>query len=202
MRLFSKTISYIFHPIFTPIFGTLIYFLLTPKYATILEIVSINILPIFILTVVIPIICFYLLKSMGILNSIFISNIKERKYPFFINIALLFIVLLKVIPNNYNPEVFFYFLGLIAAYISSLLLLILNFKSSMHLMSIASLLMFTINLSIHFEINIILLISLLVTLSGLIASARIYLKAHTKSEVIIGFIVGFGTQLLTIKFWL
>lgn len=202
MRLFSKTISYIFHPIFTPIFGTLIYFLLTPKYNTILEIATINILPIFILTVIIPIISFYILKNMGILSSIFVPNIKERKYPFYINIILLFVVLLKVIPNNYNPEVFFFFLGLIAAYLASLLLLFLNFKSSMHLMSIASLLMFTMNLSIHFEINIILLISLFVTLSGLIASARLYLKAHTKPEIIIGFIIGICTQLLTIKFWL
>ena len=57
MRHFLHLVSYIFHPLFVPIGGTVMYFLITPKYSS-LEIQSGNILPIFILTVIIPIIIF------------------------------------------------------------------------------------------------------------------------------------------------
>jgi len=62
--------------------------------------------------------------------------------------------------------------------------------------------MFLINLSIHFEINVTIAISIVTLLCGLVATSRLYLKAHTKSEVIIGFAIGLLTQLFTIKFWL
>jgi len=202
MRLFLKIVSYISHPIFTPIFGTLLYFYITPKYNNNLIILYTSILPIITITVITPILSYYILKNTGKISSIFVPNIKERKYPFYINITLLFVVLLKVIPYNYNAEVYFFFLGLILAYLTSLLLLFFNIKSSMHLMSIGSLLMLVINLSIHFKTNIIILISTLILLTGLIASSRLYLKAHIKSELIIGLFIGILSQLLTIRFWL
>ncbi|MEO0526681.1 MAG: phosphatase PAP2 family protein [Bacteroidota bacterium] len=201
MGLFFKVISYIFHPLFVPIAGTISYFMITPKYSP-LEFQSGNILPIFILTVIIPIISFLILKNLGIVTSIFIPSIKERKYPFYVSIALLLMVLLKVIPNNYTPELYYYFLGLITATSASLLLLFLDFKSSMHMMGLGSLLMFLICLSIHFEINIIMAISFFTLIAGVLATARLYLKAHSTPEVLIGFLLGLISQLLTIQFWL
>ncbi|MEL6916953.1 MAG: phosphatase PAP2 family protein, partial [Bacteroidota bacterium] len=177
------------------------YFMITPKYSP-LEFQSGNILPIFILTVIIPIISFLILKNLGIVTSIFIPSIKERKYPFYVSIALLLMVLLKVIPNNYTPELYYYFLGLITATSASLLLLFLDFKSSMHMMGLGSLLMFLICLSIHFEINIIMAISFFTLIAGVLATARLYLKAHSTPEVLIGFLLGLISQLLTIQFWL
>ncbi|WP_411030026.1 hypothetical protein [Spongiimicrobium sp. 3-5] len=201
MGFFLKLVSYIFHPLLIPFAGTIAYFMVTPKYSP-LEVQSGNVLPIFILTIIIPIISFLILKNLGIVNSVFIPNIKERRYPLYISIALLLMVLVKVIPNNYTAELYYYFLGLIAATMSALLLLFLDFKSSIHMMGIGSLLMFMVSLSIHFEINISLIISLLTLATGLIASSRIYLKAHNKYEVIIGFLIGSVSQLLTVKFWL
>ncbi len=201
MKLFLKVISYIFHPLFIPFAGTLTYFIVTPKYSP-LEVQSGNILPIFILTVIIPIICFFILRNIGAIKSVFIPNSHERKYPLFISIALLFMVLLKVIPNNYTAELHYYFLGLIVATFTSLLMLFLNFKSSLHLMGMGSLLMFLIGLSVHFEINVTLAISFLTVATGLVATSRLYLKAHGKAEVFIGLLIGLVSQLLTIKFWL
>lgn len=200
MRLFLKIISYIFHPIFIPIAGTLAYFGLTP-YSP-LEIQSGNILPIFILTVIIPIICFLILKNIGVINSIFLPNIHERKYPLYISIALLLMVLLRVIPQNYTAELYYYFLGLIGASAGVLMLLFFNFKSSIHMMAMGSFLMYLVNLSIHFEKNIVLAISFFTIATGLVATSRIYLKAHTKPELIIGLLLGIISQFLTITFWI
>ncbi len=201
MKLFLLVISYIFHPLFIPVAGTISYFAITPKYTPIEE-QSGNILPIFILTVIIPIITYLILKNVGLIQSVFMPTLKERRYPLYISILLLLMVVYKVIPNNYTAELHYYFLGLIAATMASLLLLFLNFKSSMHLMGMGSIFMYLICLSVHFEINITLALSVLILLIGLVATSRLYLKAHSKAELVIGFFIGLVSQLLTIKFWL
>lgn len=201
MRPFLQAVSYIFHPLFIPVAGTVAYFLITPKYSPI-EAQSGNVLPIFILTVIIPIIAYLILKNLGLVHSVVAPTIKERHYPIYISILLLFMVVYKVIPNNYAAELHYYFLGLIAAAMATLVLLFLNFKSSMHLMGMGSLLMYLICLSVHFEINVTLALSALILLTGLVATSRLYLKAHSKPELLIGFLIGIVSQLLTVKFWL
>jgi len=201
MHFLSKLLSYIFHPIFVPLAGTVSYFLITPKYTT-LEMRSGNILPVFILTIIIPILSFFILKNLGIVKTIFLSRAEERKYPLLISLILLLMILLKVIPDNYNIELYFFFLGLIAATSTCLLLLLVPFKTSLHMMGMGSILMFLIALSFHFELNIIIAISFMIFASGLVASSRLFLKAHSRTELLIGFMVGVVSQLLTLKFWL
>jgi hypothetical protein len=201
MKFFSNAISYLFHPLFAPIGGTLIYFIITPKYSP-LELQSGNILPIFILTVIIPIVTYMILRNLHVVSSVIMPSSKERIYPLAINILLLALILYKVIPNNYVIELYFFFVGLIGAAIASLVLLFLRFKASLHLMGVGSLLMYLITLSVHFEINVVIAISLFSLAMGIVASSRLYLKAHTKSELLVGLLIGLLTQLLTVKFWL
>lgn len=201
MQLFFKLISYIFHPLFVPISGTLAYFVITPKYSP-LEVQSGNILPIFILTVIIPIIFYLILLNLGVISSIFMPSYRERTYPVIIHIVLLLMIVLKVIPNNYIVELYYFFIGLIISALATLLLLFLKLKVSMHLMGMGSLFMFLVCLSIHFEKNIIIGLSLFILATGLVATSRLYLKAHSKPEVLIGFFIGLISQLLTVRYWL
>lgn len=200
MRHFYNIISYIFHPLFIPIGGTILYFLIAP-YST-LEMQSGNILPIFILTVIIPIIFFLILKNLGVISSIFLPTLQERKYPLYISCILFLMILYKVIPNNYVHELFYFFTGLLTATGTALILLFLKFKTSMHLLGMGSILMFMVGLSIHFETNITLAISLFTLFSGLVATSRLYLKAHSMNELLIGFLVGCCSQLIIFKYWL
>lgn len=201
MKLFLKLLSYFFHPLFIPIMGTLSYFVITPKY-TPGEMQNGNILPIFILTVIIPIIIYFILRTLGVVSNIFLPKVGERKYPLIISLALLLMIVVKVIPNNYIIELYYFFLGLIAATSSCLLLLFMNFKSSLHMMGMGTLLMFLTGLSIHFEINITIAISAVTLAAGLVATSRLYFQAHSRSEIFIGFLLGVISQLLTFKFWL
>lgn len=201
MKVFSNLISYLLHPLFIPIGGTIAYFLITPKY-TPLEIQSASILPIFILTVIIPIVTFFILKNVGLVNSIFLETATERKYPLYIHASIILLILYKVIPNNYVSELYFYFTGLLGATVACLLLLLFNFKTSLHAVGVSGLLMYLINLSIHFEINLIIAISIFILLTGAVLTARLYLKAHTRIELIIGVFIGLLSQLLTVRFWL
>lgn len=201
MRLFLKVISYIFHPIFVPVAGTLAYFIITPKYSP-PEIQSGNLLPIFILTVIIPIICYLILLNIGLVSSIFMPSVKERIYPILIHIVLLLTIVIKIIPNNFIAELYYFFIGLIISALTSLLFVLMKLKVSMHLMGLGSIVMFLICLSIHFEKNITIGLSLVTLATGLVATSRLYLKAHSKPEILIGFFIGLIAQLLTVRFWL
>jgi membrane-associated phospholipid phosphatase len=201
MKVFSHFISYLLHPLFIPIGGTLAYFLITPKY-TPLEIQSASILPIFILTVIIPLVAYLILKNLGLVHSISLETVKERKYPLYMYATILLLILYNVIPNSYVSELYFYFAGLLGATLACILLLTFNFKTSLHTVGVSGLLMYLINLSIHFEINLIIAISVFIFFTGSIITARLYLKAHTITELIIGLFIGLLSQLLTVRFWL
>lgn len=201
MRIFLTIISYLFHPIFIPVGGTVAYFLITPKH-TPLELQAGNVLPIFILTVIIPIVTYLILKNIGVVSSMDMPTASERKYPVIIHIVLLLMILNKVLPNNYITELYFYFVGLVGASFTCLVLLFLKVKTSLHLVGIGSLLMYLINLSIHFEMNIVIGISFFICFTGLVASSRLYLNTHTKPELVIGLFIGILSQLLTVTYWL
>lgn len=161
-----------------------------------------NILPIFILTIIIPIITYFILRNLGVIQSINLPTRRERIWPLLIHMGLLLMILLKVIPNNYTIELYFFFLGLIASDIATLIILAGGFRISLHMLGMGSWLMYLIALSIHFEINIIIALSLVTAACGLVATSRLYFQLHSKIEVILGFIIGFTCQLLTLKFWL
>ncbi|MDT0605726.1 hypothetical protein [Croceitalea rosinachiae] len=201
MKIFFKSFSYLFHPLFIPIVGTISYFIVTPKYSS-LELQSGNILPIFILTVIIPIIFFFILKNLGMIHSIFAPSIAERKYPLYISIILYMMILYKVIPQNYINELYFFFVGLVISSVTLLILLFLKVKASIHLLGMGSILLFLIGLSIHFETNITFAIAIFTVCTGLVATSRLFMKAHSKAELLVGFLVGICSQLFMFKYWL
>ena len=201
MRYLLKGVSYIFHPLFIPMGGTISYFLITPKFSS-LQLQSGNVLPIFILTVIIPIILFLILRNMGLISSIFAPKLEERKYPLYLSMIIHFMILYKVIPLNYINELYYFFVGLLIASFTTLLLLFAKIKASVHLLGMGSILVYLVGLSIHFEINITFAIAIFTFMTGLVATSRLFMKAHSKIELVIGFLVGCCSQLFVFKYWL
>ncbi len=201
MRILYLIISYVLHPLYIPFAGTLAYFLITPKHSP-FETQSSIITPIFILTVIIPVIVYLIFQNLAITSTLKLPNFQHRKYSIYLILALLLLVLFRITPYDFTIELHFYFMGLIAALLCALLLLFLKFKCSLHLLGMGSILMFLIHLSIHYEKNLIVPLSIITFLSGLLATSRLYLNPKRKAEVLIGFLLGICTQLFTIKFWL
>ena len=85
---------------------------------------------------------------------------------------------------------------------SCLLLAIAGRVISLHMAGIGSLLMFMLNLSLHFEKNIVVAISLCTLASGMLASSRLFLKLHGRAAVLTGWLVGLVSQLILIQFWM
>ena len=201
MRHLLKGVSYIFHPLFIPMGGTISYFSITPKFSS-LQLQSGNVLPIFILTVIIPIILFLILRNLGLISSIFAPKLEERKYPLYLSMIIHFMILYKVIPLNYINELYYFFVGLLIASFTTLLLLFTRIKASVHLLGMGSILVYLVGLSIHFEINITFAIAIFTFMTGLVATSRLFMKAHSKIELVIGFLVGCCSQLFVFKYWL
>lgn len=193
--------SYLFHPIFISVFGSILYFYLVDnEFNTSQQLLIL--LQIAIITILIPITFFYILKTLGKIDSVMASQIQERKIPLLVQAVLLFVLINKSITLQIFPQLYFFFIGGIISAILAFVLLFFNLKSSLHLLGTSSLLAFVLGLSIFNQENYILILVALLLLNGIVATSRLEMKSHTNKELIIGFFVGLLPQILVWKFWL
>ena len=201
MHHILKSISYIFHPLLMPLLGVIFYFSKTPRYIP-LPIIKAKLISVFILTIVLPVLLYYLLKTLKKVDSINLETAKERIIPLALNVVIIVLVLQRVLPQNEVIELYYFYLGILLSTIACFILAILKFKASIHMIAMGGVFMFFIALSIHFSININGTIALMFVLLGAVATSRLYLKAHTNIELIIGFFVGLIPQLTMLNYWL
>lgn len=197
----SKFISYFFHPINFSIIGAILYFLFVPKYIyKPQEYLLLTI--IFIGTYIFPLILVFLMKQTGMIESHHMPTIEERKFPVILLIAIsLFIgnwLFESALVNLLALSYFGYGLCLIFIYIA----FYFKRKISLHTAAIGGLIGFLIYFSYYYKINLIYIIASLFLLGGVIATARLKLKAHTFSEVLIGFCLGILCQFLVYSFYI
>lgn len=196
-----KSISYIFHPLIMPLLGVIFYFSKSPRFIPI-EIIQAKVVSLFILTVILPILLYFLLKTLGLVSTINLKTTKERIYPLILNGVVVLIVLQRVLTISQSPELYFFFVGILISNMTCLLLAIMRFKASIHMIGISGVFMFFVALSIHFSININGTLALMSIIIGATATSRLHLKAHSHIELIIGVFVGFIPQLILVTYWL
>lgn len=196
-----KAISFVFHPIIMPLFGVVFYFLKSPRYIP-KEIIQAKLVSLTILTVLLPILLFFILKTLGKIKSIHLRNVNERIYPLILNAIVIIIVLQRILTPTQIIELYFFFVGILFSTIACLILAIMRFKASIHMISVSGLFMFFVALSIHFSININETLAFTVILIGAVATSRLHLKAHTYKELIMGLFIGIIPQLILVPYWL
>lgn len=200
MHQFIKSGSYVFHPFWMPIIGTALFFLVTPKIFND-QLVKALFLGLVFLTVFIPYLFLIVLKATGFIKSLRLKKVKERQLP------LLFFCIMASLIINYAmekfqiAELYFFFVGILFSGLSCLILAIFAIKASLHMVGIAGLSMFIINLSIHYHQNLILLIAFLVFASGWTAASRIQAKMHSPVELALGVFIGVFPQLTLLVQW-
>ena len=202
MKYLFKIANYIFHPVLIPFAGATLYFIFSARFFPI-EIIQAKLLAVAIVTIFIPVVFLYLLKTLGLVSTIFLKTPKERIYPLLLHAIIIYGLVLDSIFNKIDfPELYCFFVGILLSTLSSLLLSFFRLKVSLHMAGIAGLMMFIIALSLHFKINILVWIALLFAIMGLVASARLHNRAHHMFELIIGFFFGVVPQLFMLKYWL
>ena len=201
MRKILPVFSYVFHPIFIPLFGTIFYATLDNQYFTVGQYLMLF-LQIIIITFLLPISFFYLLRTFGKIDNVMLSDIAQRKIPLLLQLMLFTVLITKSITLERFPNLHYFFVGGLISTFIAFLLLYLKIKTSIHMIGISALTVFIIGLSIHNEVNTINIIAFFVLLNGLVASSRLAMEAHNSKELGIGILCGTLPQFTLFYFWL
>ena len=190
---FSKFISYFFHPINFPTVGAILFFLFIPKF--IFKPQEYLILAvIFIGTYIFPILLLWLLKRFEMINSYHMVTIEERKFPLLLFISISFIIGHWLYKSTIVDILALFFFGYGLSLICISIFLYLKIKISLHTLGVSGLIGFLIYFSYFYKINIITILAVLFVLLGLVASARLKLRAHQLNEVLLGGVIGIVAQ--------
>lgn len=155
-----------------------------------------------IVTVLIPIMAFFILRATGNIDSAMVPKISQRKIPLLVHCFLIILLVRKSITIEPYTELHFFLLGGLMSSLLALLFLFVRIKASLHMIAISSLTVFIIGLSLHFQIQNIFVITTLLLLNGIVATSRLEMKAHTLTELLLGFILGIIPQSLLLVLWL
>ncbi|WP_317193366.1 hypothetical protein [Polaribacter sp. BAL334] len=189
-------ISVILHPIVIPTVGLMLYFLVSPINFETSQKLSVLSL-VFVITYLIPLLILVLFKKFKLIDSYKTETIHDRKLPVAIMIVVFYLLgnTLNYIPNLNEVALLFYAtsLGLILIY----MLFYFQMKASIHLLSFGIFTGFFMVLSTIHSQSYLMIIILHILLSGIVASARLHLNAHTPKEIYIGFFIGLLAPIFT-----
>ena len=201
LKRFLPLFSYILHPIFISMYATLFYlfckndaFTNQEKYYVLFQIL--------IITILVPILFFLLLRSTGHVKSVMVHETSQRKIPLVLQCFLYILLVKRSIVIARYPELHFFFLGALFSTILALVFAMLKIKASLHMMAISGFTIFAIGLNMHLQMHNPYWAAFLILMTGVVASSRLEMEAHSPNELLIGTFIGIVPQLLFLYLWL
>jgi hypothetical protein len=198
LRIAAKIISYIFHPVFIPVYvvGFLVY--IHPYLFAVFSgwNKSITMIQAFVMFTFFPIVTVLLLKALKFINTIYLLTQKDRIIPF-VACGIWYFWIWYVwhnLPDYPIAAVQFALAIFIAASIG--LLANIYMKVSMHAISLGVMVTFILLLAFRQDISFGVYISVALFIAGLVCTARFIISDHTQKEVYVGLLVGIISQLL------
>jgi membrane-associated phospholipid phosphatase len=193
----------VFHPILLPTFGTLLYLWANPSIVgkevdegTFIH-PSLVVITIFINTFIMPAMAILMMKALGFIKSVDMEDRQDRIIPFIATMTF-YIWAYLVVKNYFDFMLPIYSIFILGTVVSVMLSFFINLflKLSIHMVGMAGLMAGTLLMMMNSEKSLIGVFLVIIVLTGLVASARLYLKAHTPKEVFIGFLIGISGQML------
>lgn len=196
-----KSISYILHPLLMPWIAAVYFFTVTPvKYHPIK--ISIWLLSIIFWSVVVPLILYFILKNIKLVQTIDLKTSKERILPLLLNSIILGYLSFGLLSKSVCVELHYLFFGALITAVLGMILALLKFKTSIHMMSTGGAFFFMVLVNLHYDYSLSNAFALFVIVMGAMASSRLHLNAHTVKELAVGFVVGVFPQVLVFNYWL
>lgn len=198
LRIVAKIISYIFHPVFIPVY--IAWFLINAQpylfsSFTILEKI-LTMIRFVVVYAFFPLISVLLLKGVGFISSIYLKTQKDRIIPYIICMIYYFSLwfVQKKMPDN--PAAINYFT--LAIFIASIGGLMFNIymKISMHTIAAGVMAAFIITLAFLEKKDFGIYISVALLITGLICTARLIASDHSQKEIYWGLIIGIASQIV------
>lgn len=206
MRQLSNIISYIFHPLFILSYVLFLLILINPYLfaAQDEKVRGLLIFSVFSLSLLFPLIAIFMMKGLGLIESLHMKDKKERIGPMIVTIIFYMWLYINLRNNFFVPDALRFFL--LGSTISLCLAFVLNTmtKISLHTVGMGGFLMgfilirfnfsyetFAINLMGNvFEVSSNLILYLIILAAGAVGTARLLLKAHNADEVYGGYFIG------------
>lgn len=190
LNIAAQIISFLSHPVFMPLAGVLVILNQLPYYEVLPEDNLFRVLQtVAILTVFIPMLIIGLMYLLKMLKSITLSSQRSRYFPLIIiSIALYFTY------SFFKDYQIFSFISvyLLACSAASIAATIINFfwKISLHSIGLGGLFGLLAILNNAFESPSQNLIFILIVVTGIVGSARLYLQEHSVWQYLGGFFIG------------
>lgn len=194
----SKALSILFHPLLMPTLGILVIFY-TGSYISFLpgDIKKIILLVIGANTLGLPLLMMPLFYQFGVIKSLEMESNRERIIPLSFTIIpyLLSVYFLVRLPIPSIISAFMIGASLVVAFC---LITSIWWKVSIHLVGVGGFVGFLVAFSIRLNIDVLSYLLVTLIISGLLASSRLYLRAHKPLQVYLGFAAGFILMITTI----
>ena len=198
----SKFLSYVLHPLLMPFYAIVLVMNLNTYIAYSLspQLQSIIITLVFVTTGTLPVITAILLLQKGMIKSLEMENVEERRIPF-ISTALFYIICYYLMSRLPVPRL----LGLmvLGAAITILIAWLLSYrwKVSIHMIGIGGLTGVLFGLSQVLNTELIFIIITIIFISGMLGTARLLVGAHTPAQIYTGYAIGLFTEWWIITFF-
>jgi hypothetical protein len=211
MKAFFTAITYLFHPFLLPILGIVIMFQMPSTPASFKRIDALYhydepikwqlYVILGVLTFAAPALSMLIMYWNKMISSLHLENKRERIYPFvlvtfYYGLAYFFLRYRMQVELQHEALMAFLF-GIILTFI---ICFILNFyiKVSLHsvaIFGVAATILAYNQSQIQSEMWPVYT---LIIAGGFVAASRLYLKAHTLKETVLGMVVGFGVLYVTV----
>jgi len=198
MKIFSKIISYILHPLLIPTYILLLFIQLNSVYFTSLQ-PQIAFGIVFINTFFFPALAIVLMKKLEFIDSFEMPDKQQRIIPLIVAMICYIWVYLSVKKTAFPIPYTWFVLGAVISLALSFVINVFH-KLSLHMVAISGGLIAVMMMFFYAQNNVQNYFLLAIVLVGIVASARLYLDAHTPKEINTGFIVGIAGQSLAAFF--
>ena len=192
MNTFFKIITYIFQPLLIPTYGIILLMQLSlfQLFPTSYRLFAIAGTVLF--TCILPSLPILFMMKNRQISDIFISKREERTMPYLFSLlAYIFWVLFLWRTLQFPMEFVLLAIGSIVSVVR-MVFINLKWKISAHTAGMGGLIGGIFGVAFVAAINPVWIITAAIIIAGLVAISRILLKAHTLSQVIGGFFLGFA----------
>jgi len=196
-RKISLFISIIFHPVFVNLLSLLLLFNLFPilEFTISTKNKFFYSFLIFITTGLFPLVVVGLLKIKDTNLSLFLNKKEERTIPY-ITTACWYLLDYIFCISRGAPHLFTSYLLACSCIVVAILIINISYKISIHSASLGALSAVLISSSQIANFDIRSLLAFLFMITGLTATARLFLNAHCEHQIYTGFLLGVTIMLL------
>jgi hypothetical protein len=203
LKFAAKIISWVFHPVFIPVY-VLIFLLREQSYLFVALTggkKTLTVIQFAVMYALFPVVTALLLKALGFIGSIYMKTQRDRIIPYVICMIYYFWVWYVIKNQSIYPDELVQFT--LSVFISSVLGLMSNayMKISMHAMAVGAMATFILILALQGTISSGIYISAVLLITGLVCTARLVVSDHTNKEIYTGLFIGVASMLLAKSFY-